>query len=360
MRSWFFFDDREEELVSAALAFVRSEDPSEEQPLAASLARLRRLAEVLRDSPPIASSWPSARRAPDLGEALLDLLCRVPDYDLDLHLPTKAVIGQAYVIAKINLLKAIGYALAALSGPAELREACAVEIGQSIYSKMGEELFLSLVTDADLDRRVKVSAGELLLTMWEDRLLTEIDDLAPLLESTWRARNRVRPVLGTMLGAHEVSRLLREGSDERFLDHFLGDVPDEQVAAFEEFLFGLSFEQITRLRAEMIARALDCVSSVDARRLLGVPQAPPGAGEDVGLGAQAIYTSYKQRRAAAAHRARTGAPGPKRAAEEYVMSACLRAGGVRPSVRPPAGESARRSSAPRDTLRAPTTPKVEP
>jgi hypothetical protein len=325
-RRWFFFDEREEALVEAALACVRQADPGEEPPLAAGLDRLHRLAEVLRDSPPIAASWPSARRGASLGEALIDLLCRVPDYDLDLHIPTKAVVGQAYVVAKINLFKALGYALEAAGGPAAMREACAFEVGQAIHSKMAEELFLSIITDPEADKEVKVSAGRFLLKLWEERLLTEIDDLVPLLESTWHARDRVRPVLGTMLGAHEVARLLREGSDERFLDHFLvDDVPDDQIAAFEEFLFGLPYEHIVRLRAEMVERSLRCVSPEEARRLLGVPLEAWASG---GAGPQVMYTSYKQRRVAAAYRSRTGAPGPKKTAEEYVMTAFLKRAGA--------------------------------
>ncbi|HSO33035.1 MAG TPA: hypothetical protein VLT33_10965, partial [Labilithrix sp.] len=43
-------------------------------------------------------------------------------------------------------------------------------------------------------------------------------------------------------------------------------------------------------------------------------------------GAAALYTSYKKRRLNAAHRALTGASGPKKTAEEYVMMTFLHAG----------------------------------
>ena len=50
-------------------------------------------------------------------------------------------------------------------------------------------------------------------------------------------------------------------------------------------------------------------------------------------GAQALYTSYKQRRVKAAYRALTGVRGPRKTAEEYVMIAFLRAEGTSASPR---------------------------
>ena len=46
------------------------------------------------------------------------------------------------------------------------------------------------------------------------------------------------------------------------------------------------------------------------------------------LGPQGIYANYKRRRVNAHHRLITGLPGPKKAAEEYVMIALLRAEGA--------------------------------
>src|SRR5262245_12657047 len=195
-----FLDPREQAVVSASLQAVGALDAEQEEMLRADLYRLARAAELIRGSPSIARSWHARRVARGPGEALVDALCKVPDYDLDLHIPTKAVLGQAYLVAKINLLKAFGYALEVCPGVEDLRERLLFEIGQSIYTKLAEEIFLSIVTDEDGSREVKTSAARSLLQIWEDRLLTEVDDFAPVLESIWVARNKVRPILGTMLG----------------------------------------------------------------------------------------------------------------------------------------------------------------
>jgi hypothetical protein len=160
--------------------------------------------------------------------------------------------------------------------------------------------------------------------LWEERLLIEVDDFAPVLESVWVARSKLLPVLGTMLGTHEVFRLFQEARDKRFLDYFgEDDVEEEQVLAFEEVLFGLSHEEIVRLRAHLTDEGRACISLDAARALLGEASESWMPRQH---GAQALYTSYKKRRVNAAHRASTGASGPKKTAEEYVMIAFLHAG----------------------------------
>jgi hypothetical protein len=311
---WFFLDGRERLLVSEALAVVRAARPEQAEGLDANLHRLARTADLVRDTPSIAS-WDTHGRSSS-GESLLELLCRVPDWDLDLHLPTKAVLGQAYLVAKINFFKALGYALEALDAPA-LEDAVLAEVGQSIYSKLAEELFVSIVTDPEGSREVKVKAAESLFRIWEERLDTEIDDFAPVLESIWEARDKLRPVLGTMRGTQEFFKLLRESRDSRFLEYFSGDIPEVELQAFEEFLFGISHEEITRLREYVCEDASGVVSAEQARGLLGRSKeswAPAG-------GPQALYTSYKRRRVKAHYRELTDAPGPKKTAEEYLMTA---------------------------------------
>jgi hypothetical protein len=320
---WFFLDERERRLVEDVLSFVAEQNPEESLLLRGSLERLGRAAGVIRESPSIASTWLSRAPLHVSGEPLIDLLCRVPDWDLELHIPTKAVLGQAYLVAKINFFKALGYALDTTGAPARLSDAVHRELAQSIYSKLAEELFVSIVTDPLGKREAKTSAAKLLFHIWEDRLAAEVDDFAPVLEAVWEARNKVRPVLGTMRGTHEFFRLIAEVRDDRFLSYFEGGVvPDEEVQAFEEFLFDISHEEITRLRAYLSERGASVLSPDEARHVLG-------RGRESWMpanGPQALYTSYKKRKIKAHYRSLTGAPGPRKTAEEFVMTAFLSAG----------------------------------
>lgn len=324
--AWFFLDPREQALVSQGLQVVRASRPEQARALEDNLDRLARAADLVRHSPSIATSWRESWRRPapgSSGESLVDLLCSVPDWDLDLHVPTKAVFGQAYLVAKINFFKALGYAVDAADGPTELQVGLEREVGQSIYSKLAEEIFVSIVTDPCGRREGKARAAELLFHIWDQRLVTEIDDFAPALESIWEARDKLRPVLGTMRGTQEFFHLLAASRDPRFLDYFSGgDRPDEEVQAFEEFLFGISHEEITRLREHLRQEESGVVSAEQARGVLGRSAKSWAPGD----GPQALYTSYKKRRVKAHYRALTGAPGPKKTAEEYLVSAFIHAG----------------------------------
>jgi hypothetical protein len=320
---FFFFDGDEQSLVSEALAAIGSVNPKQREVLEGTLARLRKNAELIRDCPSITASWAGPGRT-FTAATLVDQLCKVPDYDVDLHIPTKAVLGQAYLVAKINFLKALGYTLAGINAPLDLKDRVEHEVAQSIYSKLAEELFVSIVTDPDAAPRVKTGAARFLFRIWEERLLIEVDDFAPVLESAWEARARVLPVLGTMLGTHEVFRLFQEARDKRFLDYFGNDdVEEDEMLAFEEFLFGLSHEEISRLRSHLASEGRATVSLEKARELLGATTTSWAPSMQ---GAHALYTSYKKRRVNAAHRALTNAAGPKKTAEEYVMIAFLLAG----------------------------------
>ena len=318
----YFLDPHERELVSNALDVIGAVDADELAVLRENLERLAHAADLVRQSPPIVGSWEARRMADASGETLLDLLCEVPDWDFDLHVPTRVIFGQAYLIAKINFLKALRYGLESANASETLLEAAELELGQSIYSKLAEELFVSIVTDGRAHRAVKLAAAKALCGIWENRLETEIDDFAPVLESVWRARNKVRPVIGTTLGTHEFFRLLRECSDTRFLEYFEGDVPDEQLQAFEEFLFGLSWEQISSLRDRMREENRSSLSSEQAQATLARP--PSWAPRQ--NGPQALYTSYKKRRVKAQYRVLTASPGPRKTAEEFVMTSFLMQG----------------------------------
>jgi hypothetical protein len=236
------------------------------------------------------------------------------DYDFELHASPQAVLGQAYLVAKIDVLRLMA-TLAA--GRPDLEARARLELGQSIYSRLAEELFIALATAGDTPRPTKERAGAILQRIWDHRLLDEIDDFAPVLEAAWEARNRVRPVLGTMLGSHELFRLFQEAKDDRFLDFFSADsVAPDAAEAFEEFLFGLGHEDIARLRAHLAEQHKSAIGADEAAALLGHAVADDA-------GPEALYASYQRRKLKATCRALAGAPGPKHTAEEHVMLAFL-------------------------------------
>jgi hypothetical protein len=314
-----FLDERERDVIAAVLEAIHAADPARAASLARALDWLGRCAGLVADCPALTSC--DRQLAAASVDGLVDHLSRVSELDSELRCPTKAVVGQGYLVAKINFIDALESGMRAVSGPPELLGRLRVERAQSIYTRLAEELFIGIVTDRAAAPAVRRRAAELLFGVWEGRLLTEIDDFAPVLEAAWEARNKVRPVLGTMLGSHEIFRMFQEARDERFLDYFVeGEVTPEQAGAFEEFLFAMAHEDIARLRSHLTERGLAAISRDDAARLLGRDRVGDDGPDE---GPVALYTSYKRRKVKASYRALTGTTGPKRTAEEYVMLSFL-------------------------------------
>jgi hypothetical protein len=320
-----FFDPVEQALLEESLALVDRGAPEMSRQLAALLERLQVLADTISKSAPIERPYAFGSRPVRTAETLLESLCSEPEFALDMHVPTKVILGQAYLVAKINFLKALTYAAEDAGGSTALQERLRFEVGQSIYSKLAEDLLVAILTDPSGERPVQIAAGRVLLEVWEDPLLAEVDDYAPFLEGAWRARATVRPVLGTMLGAAELHQFLAATCEDQLSAHFESDAATaEEMQAFEEFLFGLSFEDIQRLRAHLLERGAAVISVSDAREHLGLAPLAPADPNDPAAGAEAMYISYQRRRLNARHRASTGSVGPRKTAEEYVMLGILR------------------------------------
>ena len=207
----------------------------------------------------------------------------------------------------------IGNAPAALRITHDLRE----ELAQSIYTLLGEELFLALLRKPDVSRRTKQRAADQLITVWDDAAL-EIDDFAPLLESAWHARNRINSAYGTLLGATETFRLVTEDCRPEVLEFFGRDgMSADESAAFEEFLFNMTSEELATLRRAMQQQHLSAASPAWAAQVLDRQIEELEHSREIDP--MALYRSYQRRQLAADFRLMSNSPGPRRTAEGYLM-----------------------------------------
>lgn len=314
-------DRHETELVAAAMALVSERSPTDASILEGLIAELKATSELLDRQRPL-------RRPTALGgeprdeQTLIDHLCTIDGLSGDLALPLKATLSRTYLLTKINFLRgfvkatcAVGDAPGVMKISHDLRE----ELAQSIYTLLAEELFLALLRKPDVTRRTKQRAADQLITVWDDAML-EIDDFAPLLESAWHARNRINSAYGTLLGATETFRLIMEDCNADVLEFFgrEGMSPDES-AAFEEFLFNMTSEELAILRRAMQQQHLSAASPAWAAEILGRQIEELEHGPTHEIDPMALYRSYQRRQLAADFRLMSGAPGPRRTAEGYLM-----------------------------------------
>jgi len=192
---------------------------------------LKKLIRQLRDTQALLEGTRELRAPTSLGgeprnqETLVDHLISLDGLGGDLALPLKATLSRTYLLTKINFLRGFVKATTALETQSpefhtfshDLRE----ELGQSIYTLLGEELFLALLRKPDIEVRIKRRAADKLITVWDDAHL-EIDDFAPMLESAWHARNRINSDFGCLVGAAETFRLVCEDCSPEVLEFFMG------------------------------------------------------------------------------------------------------------------------------------------
>ncbi|MEP6863525.1 MAG: hypothetical protein ABJE66_23070 [Deltaproteobacteria bacterium] len=312
-------DRHETELVEQAMAAVAAESPSDAVILANLVNELRSTSELLDRQRPLRR--PTALGGEQRDEStLIDHLCSIDGLSGDLSLPLKATLSRTHLLTKINFMRGFVKATSALhdiDAAARMTHELREEVAQSIYTLLAEELLLALLRKPDVTRRTKQRAADQLITIWDDAAL-EIDDFAPLLESAWHARNRINSAYGTLLGATETFRLVREDCSPEVLDFFGRDgMSLDESAAFEEFLFNMTSEELAVLRKAMLQHKIGAASPAWAAEILGRQIEELEHSHEIDP--MALYRSYQRRQLAADFRLMSAAPGPRRTAEGYLM-----------------------------------------
>jgi hypothetical protein len=309
-------DSHETELVEQALAAVSASAPADAEILKNLIEELKATSSLLDRQRPL-------RRPTQLGgeprneQTLIEHLCTIDGLSGDLALPLKATLSRTYLLTKINFLRGFVKATSTVPNCARMTHDLREELAQSIYTLLGEELFLALLRKPDVSRKTKMRAADQLITVWDDAAL-EIDDFAPLLESAWHARNRINSAYGTLLGATETFRLVTEDCSPEVLEFFGRDgMSADESAAFEEFLFNMTSEELATLRRAMQQQHLSAASPAWAAEILGRQIEDLEHSHEIDP--MALYRSYQRRQLAADFRLMSGAPGPRRTAEGYLM-----------------------------------------
>jgi hypothetical protein len=314
-------DRTERSLVDRALAWLRERRPRDSSVLWGQVKRVAVLGGALEQTPSLL--LPSTLGAETQDEhTLVTELAQLDPMDGELALPEKALVARAFLVAKIGLLRGFLTALSPGAPGAEpsLCQEFRGELGQSIYTLMATEILMGLLRDAEVAESTKERAARQLVLIWDRAVQLEIDDFCPLLEAAWRARSRLAVHFGALLGVGEYVRLVNEDCPSEFLEFFgRDDVSEGELAALEEFLFNLPHEDLAKLRTAMRSAGQKVIDAAFAQRVLGRPLDEVAAVDDP----EALYRSYRRRRAGAEFRRLIGVDGPLRVAEAYIMTFVL-------------------------------------
>jgi len=240
--------------------------------------------------------------------------------DFDLRLPGRTIIGKSLIDLEISFW---GYLAAAVEGRiqdpvdrTELLSRLERCLCHRIYNRMTAELLASVVSSPRVAEKHRRAAARFLLTLWEEAAIQAMRNFAPLLEGIWEARRQVRVTIGTLMGISEITSMLSLGATEHFIEFFAENFEETEISeAFSEFLFGTTTEELREktLERERIGLASTAGLDLDAT---GLPRGAQDSLQERSLG---IYRFFKKRIQEARSRRVTGAAGPKRIAEEYLI-----------------------------------------
>lgn len=333
-----FPEDERRTLERVHGALTRSGSPAGAEVRGAMERQIRRIDGVgaaLDAFPPVFRESTLGARRRDL-DTLVELYARATDADLDMFLPTRALLGRALLMARLNAWRLIDYAIEdSLPEGSPERPPLRAEVDRwlhrCVYQVLTEEVLSAIAMDAALPRPVRREAVRNLVSIWDGTPSEGVGAFHPLLEAVWSARRQLRVNVGTMLGFSEMMMLLQAGCDPAFVQYFAqARRTRDEAEAFKEFLVGVTTEQIHSLEQLLQRTGRTTMTREEADRALGKGGGDSGPSHP---GVRA-YLIYRERYLQAAARRLRDLPGPKHTAEEYVMIYYLtRAAGGGPPAR---------------------------
>lgn len=309
------YDEAEEQLLARIRPLILAAADQEPAAAFASLeTNVHRLCEAFSAYPSILDP----RGEGETRQSVRTLIETLFDGGIDhtVLLPTKVSVGRSYMIAKFNLF---GYLRRLCDGHGtctEFRDQVQAFWEAIVFSLLLEDVYQVIIEREDYDTDIRRHAAMDLISLWEHRFDRTVTEYAPTLIELWSVRRRIVPVFGTMMGTMELLRLSRL-LPERW-HRFLGSHGDEDevVQAVEEFIFGLSYEDLCRVREDMVRRGL----SVIDRHELGDMRGIDFTADDVtALDPREMYRFYQDRMKRAAQRSVSAVAGPRRTLEELLL-----------------------------------------
>ncbi|MCR5289803.1 MAG: hypothetical protein K6E51_07415 [Treponema sp.] len=248
-------------------------------------------------------------------QSLIDsLISNQNEGDNTLQLPSKATLGKGFLVSKIHTFSSLRKLCKRIPELNHLEPDFNLETVSMMFLLLAEDVYLNLIRDTSIPTEFRRNLAMALLLLWEHRNDQTISDIAPVLQTVWNARRKLAPAFGTMVGTSELL-LMSIQMDQQWIKFIKQKLGTPEVSqAMEEFLFGLSFEQINTLRSILKERGIAAVGRDEVSSFLG-----QHVKIDAGLDYRDFYSMYTLRRDNARARRRMNLPGPHKTLEDYFI-----------------------------------------
>jgi hypothetical protein len=302
----------EAKLVEAIISSLELSDPEES-------GIVKRRFECLNTLGIAISQYPSVRESQKLRgimrkeEQLLEALCSFSTTSPLLHIPARVVASRSYLVAKYQAFSLL-HILAGNDN--EFYRPLRDVILSIIHTLMAEEVYFTCLNDSGFSHEIKLSLANDLLLLWDSGTDPRTVHHLPALDALWTVRDSSPPAFGTMNGTSELLRITIDLGED-WKDFLIAHVSiNEARWALEEFLFGLSHEEINSVRSRLIKFGINAVNHEEIHSFLGTSSA---YGIINSSDYRAMYDFYINRRDTAKFRQKLSTPGPCRTLEEIYI-----------------------------------------
>lgn len=305
----------EESLYNQLIEYVRPVDYNRALEMERRVQQLKELAFDIDTLPSLLGRRNLVAKERTPGLLIESLIKHQSTSDATLNLPSKATLGKGYIVAKIHTFSEFYQTSKHVNAPKALCLSLRNMLNTMVFSLMAEDVYIDLINDPKQPIDFRRQWASNLLLLWDHRNAQTAQDIAPVLNSLWYARIKLNPAFGTMMGTSELLTVSMQ-LDEYWYS-FVKEAMKDQAAvqAMEEFLFGISYEKIKKLRGILVERNIPAVSLDQATNLLE---------EKVkiisNLNYKEFYLSYSIRRDNARARERIDAEGPHKTIEDYYVA----------------------------------------
>jgi hypothetical protein len=230
-----------------------------------------------------------------------------------LHIPARIQAVRSFLVTKFHAFSLLSKLV---SNEPELSEPVQNVVFSMLFTIMAEDVYFSCINEPSLSLDMKLSLAEELVLFWDSGSELAMTKHFPALEALWTARNDSPPSFGTMDGTSEIFRISIDLGDDwhDFLIRRIAD--DETKWALDEFLFGLSYEELLSVRSRLKRFGINAVDFNEIRSYLG---SRPAYSMVKNRDPRVLYDFYIDRKETSLLRKRLNAPGPYRTLEEIYL-----------------------------------------
>ena len=306
--------DEEELLITNTEQWLIENKPQDHFLVNERLRRLRQLGIAVFDYPSIKNTQFVSDILVNKNQLTESLLAFSTASHL-LRTPTKVIALRSFLVAKFHAFSL----LAQLTEGHDEMSVPARNIAFSVvFTLMAEHVYFSCLEDPGFSNVTKSKLADDLIALWDSGTDQRSIRHLMALSSLWKARDAAPPCFGTMDGNTELYRISIDMGKETEWEDFLKEESTNDMTrwALEEFLFGLSYEEILQVRNRLTRYGVTAVGHDEVRSYLDTKPIYSAVNDH---DPRAIYDFFIERREACTLRKRVDAPCPLHTLEEIYL-----------------------------------------